>query len=252
VPILSTRELLRAAAQPSRYPAAVRRRWRMRQLRGDSVECPCCGGRFRAFMTERGRPNAVCPRCGAQERHRALWLYLRDRTPLFDRPLRTLHFAPELIFRRRLESLPNLDYVSADLDSPEAMLHFDITAIPFDDDSFDAVLCSHVLEHVENDRAAMRELVRVLRPGGFAIVLVPLDLSREETYEDPSVTAPEDRAREFWQHDHVRLYGRDFAERLEQSGFSVTVDPYVRELPAHVRRRHALLDVEDIYVGTKD
>jgi SAM-dependent methyltransferase len=251
VPILSTRELLRAAAQPSHYPVALRRRWRIRRLRGDSVECPCCGGRFSAFMAERGRPNAVCPRCGAQERHRALWLYLRDRTPLFERPLRMLHFAPELIFRRRLESLPQLDYVTADLDSPEAMLHFDITAIPFEEDSFDAILCSHVLEHVEDDRAAMRELVRVLRPGGFAIVLVPLDLSREQTYEDVSVVAPEDRAREFWQHDHVRLYGRDFAARLEQAGFGVTVDPYVRELPEPVRRRYGLLDVEDIYVGTK-
>src|SRR4051794_27384302 len=175
-------------------------------------------------MAAGSRPDAICPRCGAQERPRALWLYVERRPDLLPRPQRLLHFAPELIFRRRFEQAPGLEYLTADLDSPDAMVHFDITSIPYPDDSFDAIVCSHVLEHVEDDRAAMRELLRVLRPDGFAILLVPLDLSRDETYEDAAVTAPEARAREFWQHDHVRLYGRDFRRRLEEEGFHVQVD----------------------------
>jgi SAM-dependent methyltransferase len=251
VPILSAREWLRAAATPTRYPAALRRRWRIARLRGRAVECPCCGGRFSAFMPVRGRADAVCPRCGAQERPRALWLFIERRTDLLARPQRLLHFAPELIFRRRFEQVQGLDYVSADLDSPEAMEHFDITEIPHPDASFDAIVCSHVLEHVEDDRAAMRELVRVLKPGGFCVLLVPRDLSRARTHEDPAISTPAEREREFWQHDHVRLYGRDFAERLAEEGFEVTVDGFVRELPAAERERHRLLDVEDIFVGRR-
>jgi SAM-dependent methyltransferase len=229
--------------------ARVRRRWRLFRLRGDAVECPCCGGRFRAFMPGRDPNNPICPRCGAQARHRALWLYLHERTHLFDgKGLRVLHFAPERALGQRLASAPEIRYVSADLDDPSAMEHFDITDIPHPDGSFDAILCIHVLEHVRDDRKAMRELHRILAPDGFAIVLVPLDLDRTDTYEDASITDPAERERAFWQSDHLRLYGRDFPDLLRDAGFEVTVDQWVRGLDRATIQRHGLFPQEDMYV----
>lgn len=175
-------------------------------------------------------PSERCPRCGARERNRHLWLYLENRTNLFSEPLRVLHFAPERILEKKLERQRNLEYVSIDLSRRRAMVHADITAIPFPESSFDVILCSHVLEHVTDDRKAMRELFRVMKASGWAIVLVPVDSRREETFEDPSVVAPEDRERLFGQSDHVRAYGRDFPSRLEEAGFRVRVEDYRREL----------------------
>jgi SAM-dependent methyltransferase len=203
-------------------------------------------------MPGRDPNNPICPRCGAQARHRALWLYLHERTNLFSgEGLSVLHFAPEHALGRRLASTPGIRYVSADLDAPEAMEHFDITDIPHPDDSWDAILCIHVLEHVPDDRRAMRELHRILKPEGWAIVLVPLDLDRAETYEDPSITDPAERERAFWQADHLRLYGRDLPDRLREAGFEVTVDRWVRDLEPGVIERHGLFPLEDMYVCRK-
>lgn len=227
----------------------VRRQARLLRLRGDAVECPCCGGRFSEFMPGRTPDNPICPRCGAQARHRALWLYLHERTDLFSgKGLRVLHFAPERALGARLATASGIRYTSADLEDPAAMEHFDITDIPHPDGSFDAILCIHVLEHVGDDRKAMRELRRILAPGGFAIVLVPLDLGREHTYEDASITDPKEREREFWQADHLRLYGRDLPERLREAGFDVTVDRWVRSLDLQTIQRHGLFPLEDMYV----
>lgn len=234
----------------TRYRVAALRRYRLMRLRGDDVECPCCGGSFRAFMPGRNEHNPICPRCGAHARHRALWLYLHERTNLFSEEVSLLHFAPEYALRR-LSTLPNVRYLSADLDFPDAMEHFDITAIPHPDDSFDAILCIHVLEHVEDDRAAMRELARVLKPGGWAIVLVPIDLGLPETHEDPAITDPAERERAFWQADHLRLYGPDLPDRLREAGFDVNVDPWIRELDENLRKRYGLFALEDMYVCSK-
>src|SRR5918999_2507441 len=154
--------------------------------RGDRVECPCCGRKARKFMPTvlpvgRNRPNARCPHCGARNRQRYLWLYLERRTNLLVDRLRVLHFAPERIFEEWLASQPNLDYVSTDLQRERATVKADITDLPFPEDSFDVILCSHVLEHVVEDRKAMRELYRVLRRGGSAILLGPMDSRRAET-----------------------------------------------------------------------
>jgi SAM-dependent methyltransferase len=203
-------------------------------------------------MPGRDPNNPICPRCGAQARHRALWLYLHERTNLFSgEGLSVLHFAPEHALGRRLAATPGIRYVSADLDAPEAMEHFDITDIPHPDDSWDAILCIHVLEHVPDDRRAMRELHRVVKPDGWAIVLVPLDLDRSETYEDPSITDPAERERAFWQADHLRLYGRDLPDRLREAGFDVTVDQWVRGLDPATIKRYGLFPLEDMYVCRK-
>ena len=223
--------------------ADLRRRLRALALRGNTVECPCCGGRFRRFVAAPLGTDRLCPRCGSRDRHRALWLWLRDRMRLGETRLRLLHFAPENALERRVR--PLTDYTTADLDPGAAMVAADITRLPFEDASFDAILCIHVLEHVDDDRAAVAELRRVLAPSGWAAVMVPLDLDRATTHEDPSITSPEDRLREYWQHDHVRLYACDLAERL-----GLERDPWIRSLGAEAHERYGLFAQEDIYVLT--
>jgi len=194
---------------------------------GRQFACPICGGHFRKFLTAGviPRPNAQCPQCGSFERHRLLWLYLYDRTNLFQKHLRILHIAPEPCIEHALKRLPNLEYLTADISNPLAMLQMDITQIPFSDNSFDVILCVHVLEHIVNDRQAMRELYRVLRPEGWGILQVPI--YGETTDEDASITNPQERLRRFGQEDHVRIYGSDYKNRLEDAGFTVTVDHFL-------------------------
>jgi SAM-dependent methyltransferase len=163
-------------------------------------------------------------------------------------PLRLLHFAPEYALRERIEALDRVDYVTADLDPAGVDVQLDITAMPFGDDEFDGVICSHVLEHVDDDRAAMSELARVLRPGGWLLVLVPLDPGRERTHEDPSVRTPEEREREFLQRDHVRLYAPDIADRLRDAGFGVEVIDLHAELGADGAARHGLLASDLVFL----
>jgi SAM-dependent methyltransferase len=194
--------------------------------RGSAVQCPLCGGRFDRFKDAWNRPDALCWRCGSHERHRAQWLLLRSRPELLGAVRSLLHFAPEWTMRERLAPLAaerGLRYVTADLDPAGVDLQLDLTALALPDAAFDAILCSHVLEHIPDDGAAMRELRRVTSPGGWCLVMVPLDVMRSETYEDPRVVAPEDREREFLQHDHVRLYAPDIAERLRRAAFEVEV-----------------------------
>jgi SAM-dependent methyltransferase len=181
---------------------------------GHRVTCPCSQHHLRCFLPfgSPTRPNALCPFYGVLERHRILWLYLHNRTNLFHDRLKVLHFAPEEVFERALRASPNLDYITADLNGT-AMVRVDITAIPFEDNTFDVILCSHVLEHIPDDHKAMSELYRVLKPGGGAILLVPMDIDRATTFEDSSVVDPNERKRLFGQEDHVRIYGRDYRNR---------------------------------------
>lgn len=205
---------------------------------GRRYECPACGGHFRRLLAaEAGRPNASCPRCELMERHRLLWLYLERETDLFTRPQAVLHIAPEQIFAQRLKAVHDTGYLSGDLFSPLAMERIDLTDIHKRSACFDVVLCSHVLEHIPDDLQAMRELRRVLRPGGMAIMQHPIDRRRQHTYEDWSITEPRDRKAAFLQSDHVRIYGLDFEERLVQAGFSVEVINYREQLsPAELDR----------------
>ena len=191
---------------------------------GRTRYCPVCESRCRRFLTH-GPPSrrvqdAVCPVCLSHPRLRLAWLFLSTRTDLLDgRPKRILHVAPEPALTQLLRAARSIEIVSADLDSPHATVSLDITRIGMASASFDVILCSHVLEHVHDDRRAMRELFRILRPGGWAMIQVPI--SSKPTFEDPSITEPAERERVFWQADHVRLYGLDIADRLLEAGFEV-------------------------------
>jgi SAM-dependent methyltransferase len=239
----------------SRAYAALRvggaRRVRLIAYRGDAVECPCCDRRFARFVAHSWGGVGFCPNCRSHERHRTLWLFLRDATNVLSEPLSLLHFAPEPVLKARLLSAKNLDYTTADLSSTDAEHHFDITEIPYPADSFDLIICSHVLEHVGDDRRAMGEMLRVLRPGGSALILVPLDTERPTTYEDPSITSPEGRLRAFLQEDHLRVYGTDFTARLEGAGLSVSVERYAESLDDSLIRRYGLLPDDWIFIGEK-
>lgn len=243
-----------------RLPKA--RRERLKQLyyrtrwvfyAGNRFTCPCCGASFRAFASAGivRRPNSQCPRCGSMERHRALWLYLKTRTDLFRAHHRVLHVAPEQIFHDMFSQMPNLEYVPADLDSPLAMVRLDLTTLPLKGESFDVVLCSHVLEHVDDDRAALAELYRVLHPNGWAILQTPVDRQRATTYEDFTITTPRERERAFGQSDHVRVYGRDYRDRLELAGFRVEVVTCRDFLDGELIERYCLPPDEEIHVCTK-
>jgi SAM-dependent methyltransferase len=222
-------------------------------MRGDRVECLCCGGRFRGFLPggpER-RPDARCPHCGSLERHRLVWIWLQHRTDLLTARRRVLVVAPDVFLQDALRARPSLDYLSIDLESPLAMRHMDLTRLELPDASFDAAFCSHVLEHILDDRTAMRELLRVLAPGGWAVLQTPLDPARERTLEDPTLTAPADRLRVFGQADHVRIYGRDFFDRLRECGWAIERVPLARTLGEAVTRRHGLDPDEDVIVGRR-
>jgi ubiquinone/menaquinone biosynthesis C-methylase UbiE len=147
--------------------------------------------------------------------------------------------------------MKNLDYVTADIESPLAKVKMDIHAIPFPENTFDVAFCNHVMEHVDDDIQAMRELHRVLKPGGWAIIQSPMDISREATYEDAAITSPADREKHYWQSDHQRLYGLDYQERLETAGFTVTADRFVLDMTEEAVKRYALPSQEIIYFCRK-
>jgi SAM-dependent methyltransferase len=221
---------------------------------GSGVECSVCHKKFRKFLPygRVSRPNALCPNCLALERHRLLWLYLKERTGFFQEELRFLHVAPEICFIDRFEKLPNLDYVTGDIESPLAKVKMDIHQIPFEDNSFDCTMCNHVMEHVEDDIKAMQELHRILKPGGWAIIQIPFfEPIRDTTYENAEITAPSEREKHFGQSDHVRMYGKDYPERLRQAGFEVHEDTYVQEFPNDLVKKYALPLNEVIYFCKK-
>ncbi|MBC7890637.1 MAG: methyltransferase domain-containing protein [Sphingobacteriaceae bacterium] len=218
--------------------------------RGNKVECPVCGSTFRKFLPYgrvTPRENALCPNCLALERHRLMYLFLKEKTDFFKSQKKVLHVAPEYCFIDRFEAMKNLDYVTADIESPLAKVKMDIHHIPFAENTFDVAFCNHVMEHVDDDVQAMRELHRVLKPGGWAIIQSPQDWSRATTYEDARITDPKEREKHFWQDDHHRLYGRDYGRRLEKGGFEVQEDRFVMELPAAVVKRYALPKEEIVY-----
>lgn len=220
---------------------------------GRRVQCPVCGGSFRKFLPYGyidPRPGALCPGCLSLERHRLMWLYLKNETDFFTASARLLHIAPEYCFIKRFARLGNLDYITADLESPLAKVKMDVQDIPFGDDTFDIIFCNHILEHVGDDHQAMRELYRVMRSGGYGIMLSPVNPARRTTYENPDITTPEERLRHFGQPDHLRDYGLDFADRLREAGFTVEEIDYCAYFPPETRGKYGLRK-EIIYLVRK-
>lgn len=222
--------------------------------KGNNVECPVCGGRFKKFLPYGHnivRKNVLCPKCLSLERHRLLWLFLKNKTNFFTEKQKVLHVAPEQCFVNRFKNLKNLDYTTADLESPIADVKLDIQTIPFKDDTFDVIICNHVLEHVEDDSRAMTEILRVLKPGGYAILHVPINYSMNDTYEDSTITNPREREKHFRQRDHHRLYGLDYPERLSKLGFKILADNYLDELDEPTKERYRLPYKELMYAYFK-
>lgn len=222
---------------------------------GNKVECPVCGSHFRKFLPYgrlKSRSNALCPHCLSLERHRIIWIYLREKTNFFTADQKMLHIAPELCFIDRFEAMNNLEYITADIESPLAKIKMDIHDIPMDDDSFDVIFCNHVLEHVEDDFKALDEIKRVLKPGGWAILQIPFFYPlAETTFEDNTITDPREREIAFGQDDHVRMYGKDYGDRLASVGFDVLADDFVQSLNPEIVKKHALPIKEVIYKVTK-
>ncbi len=218
-------------------------------LKGDRYTDPIDGRSFRKFLPygyEKPRENVLSPSTLSLERHRLLWLYLKRETDFFNAPHKVLHFAPEQAFYKRFRALSNLDYTTTDLNSPLADVKADICQLPFQEGSFDVILCNHVLEHIPDDRKAMSELFRVMKKGGWGIFQIPQDLNRETTFEDDSITDRKKRAEIFGQYDHVRIYGRDYFEKLKAVGFEVHPVPYSAQLSTEEVERFRLAREEII------
>lgn len=209
-------------------------------LKGNTYTDPIDGKSFKNFLPYgygNQRNNVLSPSTLSLERHRLLWLYLKNETDFFTAPKKVLHFAPEQAFYKRFRNQKNLDYTTTDLNSPLADVKADICNLPFEDNSYDMILCNHVLEHIPDDTKAMQELYRILKPGGMGIFQIPQDLKRDVTFEDDSITDPKERARIFGQYDHVRVYGRDYFDKLRSVGFSVVEEDYTKKIaPADVER----------------
>lgn len=218
-------------------------------MKGSSYVDPIDQKSFRTFLPygyENPRENVLSPSTLSLERHRLLWLFLQNKTDFFSKKYSLLHFAPEQAFHKRFQKLKNLNYVTTDLDSPLADVKADICNLPFEDNSFDVILCNHVLEHIPDDTKAMQELYRVLKPNGWGIFQIPQDLKREKTFEDNSITDRRKRAEIFGQYDHVRIYGRDYFDKLRNVGFTVEEVDYTSSLSEGEIERYRLAQGEII------
>ncbi|PIA79583.1 SAM-dependent methyltransferase [Gaetbulibacter sp. 4G1] len=223
-------------------------------LKGNKHIDPIDGKGFKTFLpygygTQRN--NVLSPSTLSLERHRLLWLYLQNKTDFFSTNKKVLHFAPEQAFYKRFRRMPNLDYTTTDLNSPLADVKADICNLPFKNDSYDVIFCNHVLEHIPDDAKAMQELYRVLKPNGMGIFQIPQDLSREFTFEDDTITDKKERAKIFGQYDHVRVYGRDYFDKLRSVGFKVDEVDYTSKLSDDDIAKYCLAKGEIIPVVTK-
>jgi len=225
-------------------------RWQFRRLRPAGFDYPVL--REKQVTGASFHLNDVCPKCMSNSRERLLHLFLQNKTDLFDPPKTLLHVAPEPNLGKLLSTTDGITYVSADLLEPDVNAHIDIMKMPFLDGTFDVILCNHVLEHVSDDRIAMNELYRILKPGGWAVLQVPIAKALTTTFEDPTAATDQRRIELFGQRDHVRLYAEgDYVNRLSAVGFRVNSESYCKQIPESHVRRHALIPDELIFVCNK-
>lgn len=224
-------------------------------LRGNKFEDPINGKTYRKLLPYgrlKPRENAIAPDSLSLERHRLMWLFLKNKTNFFTDNLKFLHIAPEYCFIKIFKGMKNLDYLTADLISPWADVKMDVHDIPFEENTFDVVICNHVLEHVDDADKVMKEFYRVMKPGGWGIFQVPIDYNNSVTIEDRSVTDPRERERLYWQSDHLRLFGRDYGDKLTTAGFRVTESNFINEIDPKLVERYALDKNEIVYYCQKD
>ena len=223
-------------------------------LKGNTYTDPIDGKSFKSFLPYgygKQRDNVLSPSTLSLERHRLFWLYLKNETDFFTAKKKVLHFAPEQAFYKRFRKMQNLDYLTTDLNSPLADVKADICNLPFEDNTFDVILCNHVLEHIPDDTKAIQELYRVMKVGGIGIFQIPQDLSRDKTFEDNSIKDKKERAKIFGQYDHVRIYGLDYFDKLRSVGFKVEEVDYTATLSEADLNKYRLAKGEIIPVVSK-
>ena len=242
-------------------PAKIKIKLRNIFLNGNNVECSICEKKFITFLPygvppSALRPNALCPNCNSLERTRIYWKFLTARSNFFDLKKDVLHVAPESKLFEKFSSSPLINYFPVDKFTegyryPTGTINMDITELDYADNKFDFILCSHVLEHIPNDILAMSELYRVLKPGGWGLLQVPIEMDREFTYEDYSITSPEERQKAFGQFDHVRIYGKDYIDKLSSVGFEVELDDYSRNISEADKFRYGFGKGESLFIVRK-
>ena len=223
-------------------------------FRGNEFTDPINGKSYRKFLPYgyvKQRDNALSPGTLSLERHRLLWLYLNNETNFFSKTLKVLHIAPEQCFYNLFKNLKNINYTTFDLNSPLADIKGDICNLPFKENSFDFILCNHVLEHINDDKKAMKELYRVLNKNGTAILQVPINQKSSKTFEDNSIVDKKQRIEKFGQYDHIRLYGLDYFKKLESFGFKVDPLKYSKEFTESEIIKYGLIKDEIIPVCKK-
>jgi SAM-dependent methyltransferase len=223
-------------------------------FRGNDFTDPINGKSYRKFLPYgyvKQRDNALSPGTLSLERHRLLWLYLNNETNFFSKTLKVLHIAPEQCFYNLFKNLKNINYTTFDLNSPLADIKGDICNMPFKENSFDFILCNHVLEHINDDKKAMKELYRVLNKNGTAILQVPINQKSSKTFEDSSIVNKKERIEKFGQYDHIRLYGLDYFKKLESFGFKVDPLKYSKEFTESEIIKYGLIKDEIIPVCKK-
>ena len=223
-------------------------------FRGNKFYDPINNKSYRKFLPYgyiNQRSNALSPGTLSLERHRLLWLYLKNETNFFNSKIKILHIAPEQAFFKFLKSLNNKNYITFDLNSPLADVKGDICKMPFDDNFFDLILCNHVLEHIDDDKKAMQELFRVLNKNGTAILQVPIDLEKKETFEDVNIKTKQERMEKFGQYDHVRIYGRDYFKKLKKVGFHVEQNKYASNFSKIEIKKYSIVENEIIPICKK-
>lgn len=222
--------------------------------RGNEFTDPINGKSYRKFLPYgyvKQRDNALSPGTLSLERHRLLWLYLNNETNFFSKTLKVLHVAPEQCFYKLFKNLKKINYTTFDLNSPLADIKGDICNLPFKENSFDFILCNHVLEHINDDNKAMKELYRVLNKNGTAILQVPINQKSSKTLEDSSIVDKKERIEKFGQYDHIRLYGLDYFKKLESFGFKVNPLKYSKEFTEGEIIKYGLIKDEIIPICKK-
>ncbi len=240
---------------------------------GTKYKCPICEHSFRKLLPggfnleiikqkeiigAGYRENNICPYCQSTDRDRLIYLYLKNRTEIFSNKLKVLHVSPEPALFRLIDNLKNIVYVvgtkySEGIYYPKRITSIDLLNLPYNNHEFDLVICNHVLEHIIDDKRAMSEIFRVLVPGGLAILQVPYSNLLDKTYEDNTVVSESDREKHFGQFDHVRIYGKDYKNRLENVGFKLEVyDPIIEDNYNKERNIFAINVLEKLFVGHKN